>query len=69
VLPVSVVQSPRPMVTQSPRPPETAGGSKENRETPSTTNPNFHIKVVVLLFLCLQNAGHALVARYSQVST
>jgi hypothetical protein len=27
----------------------------------------FRVKVAILLLLCLQNAGHALLARYSQV--
>lgn len=32
-------------------------------------NGNYQIKLAVLIALCCQNAGHALLARYSKVSS
>jgi hypothetical protein len=53
----------------------TASSSSNNAKdesyssTPSEKSSNLlHIRVFVLILLCLQNSGHALVARYSQVS-
>lgn len=32
------------------------------------SNANFSIKITVLVLLCFQNSGHALLTRYSRVS-
>lgn len=34
----------------------------------ATINANFSIKITVLVLLCFQNSGHALLTRYSRVS-
>lgn len=44
-----------------------ASSSGDANDQKTDRSVNYRIRIIVLLFLCLQNSGHALVARYSQV--